>query len=180
MATLRPTTFWQRVVLNFVTRKQAKGAKPVLIGTDYMGNVYFEKNEAGLFERRIGESDTVMRGKRWYFPVDEDSWDNPIPPEWEAWLRYRRLEHPTEEEIMLNLAVSHVKKLNSKKLMELEAGTVKLEGPQDPGLVKKDEGQETDEEMKIPAPQYSKWPVYEDLEMNPGAPKRVIKPFPKK
>lgn len=167
MSTLRPTTFIGRVLLNIVTRKTAKGREPIKVGTDYLGNEYFEQPEAGPHLRRIGESKTVFRGKRWYYPKGEDDWDEAIPPEWEAWLRYRRLEQPTDEEILLNMAVAHVKKVNAKKLQELEAGQVKLNEGDTEAMVKT--GEPVEDPNKYPA-HFKQYPSYDDYyEVNPGA-----------
>lgn len=167
-----------------MTRKVSKGGEAVHVGTDYLGNTYYHKPGGGQFDRRIGESTTILQGKRWYFPKGEHHWDEPIPPEWEAWLRYRRLEVPTEEEINLNLAVAHIKKLNARKIKELEdgnknkdrleAGNIMLESSQ-PALVKKEEEVPVNDFL-IPSPETGKWPSYKDLEENPGGHRRIYHP----
>jgi NADH dehydrogenase [ubiquinone] 1 alpha subcomplex assembly factor 2 len=174
-----------RIFFNMLSRKEAKGTESVKVGIDHLGNQYYEQQGAGIHQRRIGESETVVHGKRWYYPKGEDDWDEPIPPEWEAWLRYRRLEKPTEEEIYLNMAVAHVKKINAKKLQELEAGKVqlkegnaklnendiKMETPKDALMEREKDDFKPDPcspEFDIAAPQFRQFPRYDEYEEHPG------------
>ena len=118
-ATARPTTFFARL-LNNVTQRRARPSDPeVLVGIDYKGNRYYERIGANVQERTL---DGVVLPKRWYFPEhdNEENWDQHIPPEWEAWMRYRRIDAPTEDEINLNLAVAHMKQVNAAKLAAAE------------------------------------------------------------
>ena len=75
-----------------------------VMGADYLGNLYYERDKG---------PDKV---RRWYLPEDQDDWDRPIPPEWEAWLRYRRNDAPTCDEINLNIALAELKKIRAKEL----------------------------------------------------------------
>jgi NADH:ubiquinone oxidoreductase subunit len=95
-----------------------------MIGIDYKGNRYYEMEGANVQDRRIGEQ---VLPKRWYFPPSEtdEDWDQYIPPEWEAWLRYRRIDAPSEEEVNLNLAVAYAKQLNAAKMKEAEQRALK-------------------------------------------------------
>ncbi|KAH7641315.1 hypothetical protein DERF_001125 [Dermatophagoides farinae] len=63
------------------------------IGSDHLGNKYFEiKNDPNRNSKTI----------RYFKSVNIDDWDE-LPPEWNAWLRMRRLDPPTMEESMRNL-----------------------------------------------------------------------------
>ncbi|CAB3241051.1 unnamed protein product [Arctia plantaginis] len=78
------------------------------MGKDYLGNRYFEIPA----ERSIGK----RKPTRWYDPPRGGDFQEPIPAEWEAWLRMRRGEPPSEEEIATNLAIAKLKKENAAKL----------------------------------------------------------------
>lgn len=166
MSTPRPLTFIQRILMNMRGRPN-KPPPSVHVGTDYLGNEYFEQYGVGVHERRLEGKEMP---KRWFFPKDEDSWDTDIPPEWEAWLRYRRLEQPTAEEIYLNMAVAHAKKINAKKLEEqekLQAGQTQLPAMTSTDLVKESPNEhlinlKTGERLDV-----TPFPRYADLEPMP-------------
>lgn len=115
--TARPTSFFARMVNNIVQRNTRPTSEEILVGIDYKGNKYYEQIGANVQERKLNG---VVLAKRWYFPATEheDDWDRHVPPEWEAWMRYRRIDAPTEEEINLNLAVAHMKQVNAAKIEE--------------------------------------------------------------
>ncbi|CAG2118888.1 unnamed protein product [Medioppia subpectinata] len=93
------------IIERFIDSLKPKNLKSnvKLIGDDYLGNKYFESHAKQLFDRRI-------EPKRWFEPKREDLWDQPLPPEWNAWLRMRRTDPPTTEEIEYNLMVERKKK----------------------------------------------------------------------
>lgn len=76
-------------------------------GKDYMGTEYFEIPRT---------PDNTQRPARWFKPVKEGDLGHEIPPEWESWLRYKRRDPPTEEEIQINLMKMRQVKENAKKL----------------------------------------------------------------
>ncbi|GBP90598.1 hypothetical protein EVAR_86438_1 [Eumeta japonica] len=80
-------------------RKQAK---------DYLGNTYFEIPPNPSLGKR--------KATRWYDPPKGKDFNDPVPPEWEAWLRQRRNEPPTKEEIEYNLAIIKLKQENAAKI----------------------------------------------------------------
>ena len=86
------------------------GGDPAEVGRDYLGNVYWEQPPDPVKGR--------TKFKRWYFPQSDDDWDRPIPPEWESWLRYRRPDPPSEEEINRNIAIAQLKKIRAKEVEE--------------------------------------------------------------
>ncbi|KAJ8736134.1 hypothetical protein PYW08_006790 [Mythimna loreyi] len=96
------------IVRNFVDSLRPRPIKGNSMGKDYLGNAYFE----------IPANPSVGKRKptRWYDPPKQLDFQDPIPAEWEAWLRMRRTEPPTEEEIAKNLAIAQMKKINAAKL----------------------------------------------------------------
>ncbi|KAL3868899.1 hypothetical protein ACJMK2_041655 [Sinanodonta woodiana] len=83
--------FWQNLKTSlYHSRKQ----KEYFMGQDQYGNKYFEKK---------AEPSQNLRGSRYVLPQSKDLFEVPeIPTEWNAWLRHRRVEPPTEEEIEKN------------------------------------------------------------------------------
>jgi len=74
--------------------KSTRRPPPILpVGKDNLGNKYFESKKDEASGRRY---------KRWYEPFNKEKFDQEVPVEWEAWLRYRRNVPPTEEEIHKN------------------------------------------------------------------------------
>ncbi|XP_068626776.1 NADH dehydrogenase [ubiquinone] 1 alpha subcomplex assembly factor 2 isoform X2 [Battus philenor] len=99
---------WRIVLQNFINSFRPRQIKGNHIGKDYIGNIYFEIPADPSRGKR--------RPSRWYDPPKGHDFENPIPPEWESWLRYRRQEPPTEEEIANNLAIAELKKENADGL----------------------------------------------------------------
>ncbi|OTF74278.1 hypothetical protein BLA29_001643 [Euroglyphus maynei] len=94
-----------KAFFNFVrTLKPARiiGSRPQLIGVDHLGNRYFEiKNDINRNLKTV----------RYFESPNIDHWDE-LPPEWNAWLRMRRMDPPTIEESMRNL--QRIEKFKSK------------------------------------------------------------------
>ncbi|CAB0005641.1 unnamed protein product [Nesidiocoris tenuis] len=101
---------------NFVKSIKPLGSKEKIVGTDYLGNTYYEVIPTKNSHR--------TRASRYYLPKnkDETKFDEPIPAEWEAWLRLRRREPPTAEEIARNLELMRTKKINAAELDRKFAG----------------------------------------------------------
>uniref|UniRef100_A0A2A4K456 NADH dehydrogenase [ubiquinone] 1 alpha subcomplex assembly factor 2 n=1 Tax=Heliothis virescens TaxID=7102 RepID=A0A2A4K456_HELVI len=99
---------WWIVVRNFINSFKPRQVRGNIMGKDYIGNDYFE----------IPADPSIGKRKptRWYNPPRGQDFQDPIPAEWESWLRGRRLEPPTEEEIMKNLAIAQMKKENAAKI----------------------------------------------------------------
>jgi len=96
----------------------------VPVGEDHLGNKYFQSDKSAASGRRA---------KRWFEPYNEDKFDQEVPVEWEAWLRYRRHVPPTLEEILNNEAM---KKSVQEKVKELEKrqqleGSITAHGKED-------------------------------------------------
>lgn len=75
-----------------------------LRGTDYFGNTYYEISG----DRSIGK-----RRQRWFEPPQKENFEQEVPAEWESWLRGRREEIPTEEEIKKSVAIMQIKQKNA-------------------------------------------------------------------
>ncbi|XP_053621274.1 NADH dehydrogenase [ubiquinone] 1 alpha subcomplex assembly factor 2 [Plodia interpunctella] len=106
-----PTRGVFRIVLqNFINSLKPRQIRGNHIGKDYIGNVYFEIPADPNRGKR--------KPSRWYDPPKGLDFQDPIPAEWQAWLRMTRKEPPTEEEIAKNLAVAKLKKINAAKIEE--------------------------------------------------------------
>ena len=53
--------------------------------------------------------------------------DAGMPSEWEAWLRHRRDEPPTDEQVLNSLAYAEMKKMNAARLEEKRIEELKAE-----------------------------------------------------
>lgn len=93
-------------IINSLKPRQFRGN---LIGSDYMGNKYYEIPKA---------SGGGIRTQRWFEPKQGSDFEQELPAEWESWLRYRRRQPPTEEEVLTNYNLMMAKK---EKAAELEA-----------------------------------------------------------
>jgi len=94
---------------SFVSSLKPRFARRKLIGEDYYGTKYYEE-EIRYSARK--------RPPRYFVPVNKDDFEQELPAEWEAWLRYRRKEPPTREEIEANYQLTLTKKENAAKLLE--------------------------------------------------------------
>ncbi|KAF0761208.1 Uncharacterized protein FWK35_00011258 [Aphis craccivora] len=98
---------WKIVFENFLKSLQPK-LKEKPVGSDAQGNKYFELQADPQGGRRLP--------RRWFVPVNEETG---VPtPEWSQWLRGRRDEPPTPEEIAHNEAISNMKKINAENIAE--------------------------------------------------------------
>ncbi|XP_063357991.1 uncharacterized protein LOC134647568 [Cydia amplana] len=96
---------WRIAFTNFLKSFRPRQIRGNAIGKDYKGNSYFEIPADPSLGKR--------KATRWYDPPRGLDFRDPIPAEWEAWLRMRRVEAPTEEEIANNLAVAKLKQENA-------------------------------------------------------------------
>ncbi|XP_015597700.1 NADH dehydrogenase [ubiquinone] 1 alpha subcomplex assembly factor 2 [Cephus cinctus] len=95
---------------NFVNSIKPEVRPRKFMGEDYFGTKYYERPRASVSTR--------MRAERFFVPVVKEDHEQEIPPEWMAWLRFRRRDPPTEEEVKKNyIAMLTVQ----KKAAELEA-----------------------------------------------------------
>ncbi|XP_012283464.1 NADH dehydrogenase [ubiquinone] 1 alpha subcomplex assembly factor 2 [Orussus abietinus] len=76
-----------------------------LVGEDFLGTKYYEQT--------VKKGGGRKKPARSFVTETEDDFDQEIPAEWEAWLRHRRAEPPTEEEVLANYKLSLTKKKNA-------------------------------------------------------------------
>lgn len=77
-----------------------------LRGSDHMGNKYYEISSLNR-----------NKASRYFTPIGgEAGFDNEIPAEWEAWLRGRRSQPPTETEVLSNYRLMLEKKKNAAEI----------------------------------------------------------------
>lgn len=80
-----------------------------LVGEDYYGTKYYEEE--------IRHS-ARKKPPRYFVPINKDDFTQELPAEWESWLRYRRQEPPTKEEVEANYQLAITKKQNAALLEE--------------------------------------------------------------
>lgn len=129
-----------RIISNIRSRMNEEQRTGFVIGKDYLGNHYFEQP--------ADPSRGIRKPRRWYKTVDPEAWDKSMPPEWEAWLRYRRDDPPTEQEVIRNLSVSESRRTKADQIKERFAS-------------KKTDITEEAGEKKIPETKYEKYPEYQ-------------------
>ncbi|XP_026477117.1 NADH dehydrogenase [ubiquinone] 1 alpha subcomplex assembly factor 2 [Ctenocephalides felis] len=101
-----------QVLKNFINSFKIGRAniKANFIGKDHLGNKYYETPGNPSIGKR--------KANRYFEPTIKEKFDQELPAEWEAWLRNRRTEPPTEEEINHNLKIIEMKQKNSKLIDE--------------------------------------------------------------
>ncbi|KAK6188746.1 hypothetical protein SNE40_004861 [Patella caerulea] len=130
-----------------------KGARTngMLKGSDHFGNKYFEKVY----------NDEKRRPSRWIEAEDEDQSKVPdIPTEWDAWLRLKRQEPPTQQEVDRNymLMLRTQKRAEDLKAKDLESR-----------LPAADDGEQKHITTNVePEQDRTQFPTYDDLEVRPG------------
>lgn len=98
-------SLWGAVLRHFLNSLKPRQIRGNLKGADYLGNKYYEIP--------VNSSSTRTRPSRWFEPPQGDDFEHEKPAEWESWLRGRRKEPPTEQEIAQNLAIMQMKKKNA-------------------------------------------------------------------
>lgn len=94
---------------NFISSLTPRFARRKLVGEDYYGTKYYEEDIRN--SRR-------SKAPRYFIPVNKDNFQQELPAEWESWLRYRRRDPPTREEVEANYQLAMTKKENATKLLE--------------------------------------------------------------
>ena len=74
---------------------QVKKNRTRFVGQDCLGNKYFEEHRPNHHRKYSRFFESPMIGDFSKHVVDV----NDIPPAWQAWLRFRRQDPPTEEEL---------------------------------------------------------------------------------
>ncbi|KAH0812182.1 hypothetical protein GEV33_010619 [Tenebrio molitor] len=93
------------IITNFINSLRPRQIRGDLRGSDYFGNKYYEIPADPSIGKR--------KPSRWFEPPVKDDFQQEMPAEWEAWLRGRRTQPPSEEEVMKNLALMQMKKKNA-------------------------------------------------------------------
>ncbi|KAK3759375.1 hypothetical protein RRG08_023493 [Elysia crispata] len=121
------------------------------IGSDQFGNEYYEI---------IGDSNRNVRGQRYIKErTGASSHDIPdVPVEWDAWLRGRRKNPPTEEEIQRNYVKMMQKKMRAEQLENKYSGE-KIEEGSEPNVLT---------ETIVSNNPKTSFPKYEEFEDTPG------------
>lgn len=93
------------ILKNFVNSLKPRRLWGDLKGVDHFGNKYYEVP--------INEYSRRSRPERYFEPPVGADFDQEMSAEWESWLRYRRRDPPSDEEIARNLAIMEMKKKNA-------------------------------------------------------------------
>lgn len=94
---------FQQIFKHFIASLRINQHK--LIGEDYYGTKYYEIQKS-----------SSSRNPRYFVPLNKDNYEQELPVEWEAWLRYRRKVPPSKEEIEKNYKLKMIKKQNSAQI----------------------------------------------------------------
>jgi len=135
-----------------------------IVGRDPYGNTYYEIPAQPQLGKR--------RPTRWYNTaeteradiIDKDLWagfDSNLPAEWESWLRFRRTEPPTDDEVLKSLAIAEMKKVNAAKLEMARIEELKAQGL-DAGPPKPQDHEKT------PYPKYEEFEIMRKLSNREG------------
>ncbi|CAD6998464.1 NADH dehydrogenase [ubiquinone] 1 alpha subcomplex assembly factor 2 [Ceratitis capitata] len=93
---------------NFINSLRPRQFKGNYIGEDYFGNKYYEIPANPSIGKR--------KASRYFVPNRKEAFDQELTAEWEAWLRGRRDEPPTREELVRNLSIMEMKQRNAAEL----------------------------------------------------------------
>lgn len=96
---------WKAVLTNFINSLRPRQIRGNFIGTDYFGNKFYEIPANPSIGKR--------KASRWFEPPQKEDFQNEMSAEWESWLRGRRTQAPTEEEVLRNYAIMQTKKKNA-------------------------------------------------------------------
>ncbi|EZA59878.1 Mimitin, mitochondrial [Ooceraea biroi] len=101
--------FFVMIWNNFIASLKPRAIQRKLIGEDYYGTKYYEEPPRPAHPNRPPRS---------FVPVNKEDFEQELPAEWEAWLRHRRKNPPTREEIEANYQLAMTKKQNAAKLAD--------------------------------------------------------------
>ncbi|RWS23659.1 uncharacterized protein B4U80_09640 [Leptotrombidium deliense] len=135
-------------------------ADGVFKGKDHWGTEYYEIPA----NPKVGK----YKPKRMFMNAKyEDEVDVEIPMEWQSWLRMRRDDPPTQEEIDRNYAIMQQKKINAAKIEAQEREKF-------PDYAKKlDDAKRRQQTTKLEGGDLN-FPVYEEYTSDPsGAPRQM-------
>lgn len=104
-----PTRSLMKILFKtFIASFRPRQLKGNFMGEDYLGNKFYEIPANPSLGQR--------RSQRWFEPAEKEAYNQEVTAEWEAWLRGRRKEPPTAEELMRNLAIMKMKERNAAEL----------------------------------------------------------------
>lgn len=92
---------------NFIASLKPRYYRRKLVGEDFYGTKYYEEEI---------RNSSRTRPPRYFVPINKDDFEQEKPAEWESWLRYRRKDPPTPQEIEANYNLAMTKKQNAAKL----------------------------------------------------------------
>ncbi|GAB0087036.1 NADH dehydrogenase [Sergentomyia squamirostris] len=104
----------ERDIIKIIFQNFLKSLRPrkftgTLVGEDSFGNKFYEIP--------ADPANTRAKRARYFEPKDDkDAFDQEMNAEWESWLRGRRQDPPTQEEVLRNLAIADMKQKNAAKL----------------------------------------------------------------
>lgn len=112
----------ERGLFRLIWKHFVASIKPVsrttnLVGEDYYGTKYYEVPH---------KTDSFKRPSRYFVPVNKNDHEQEIPAEWEAWLRNRRKDPPTQKELEESYLLAMTKKQNAAKI-EAKFSAARLE-----------------------------------------------------
>ncbi|XP_061527878.1 NADH dehydrogenase [ubiquinone] 1 alpha subcomplex assembly factor 2 [Phycodurus eques] len=85
------------------------------VGTDHMGNKYYIVPEQKTWTGRLVRAKRMVEASN---PTEYKSMESSIPIEWDAWIRGRRKEPPSVEELAMNEAYREQIKLKARDVEE--------------------------------------------------------------
>ncbi|CAG9769649.1 unnamed protein product [Ceutorhynchus assimilis] len=93
------------ILTNFINSLKPRQFRGNYMGVDTFGNKYYEIP--------VNSSSARTRPSRWFEPPVKDDFASEMSAEWESWLRGRRKQPPTDEEVAKNYALMQLKKKNA-------------------------------------------------------------------
>ncbi|XP_015511110.1 NADH dehydrogenase [ubiquinone] 1 alpha subcomplex assembly factor 2 isoform X1 [Neodiprion lecontei] len=99
---------FQTIWKHFIESVKPRRFRGDLVGTDHFGTKYYETP--------LHSTSSKKKPPRYFEPVNKDDFQQEVPAEWEAWLRYRRKEPPSDAEVLQSLALMKTKKKNAAEL----------------------------------------------------------------
>ena len=103
------TNFW-----NSIVRGRHLDQATKVVGEDIFGNRYYEIPADPSRGKRRGRRWFTNEASKHHDPRNHEStvgFDNEIPSEWDSWLRFRRDEPPTQQQVLQSYALAELKKV---------------------------------------------------------------------
>ncbi|KAL1490951.1 hypothetical protein ABEB36_011619 [Hypothenemus hampei] len=113
MANPPARSIWKMILTNFFNSLKPRQFRGNYMGSDPYGNKYFEIP--------VNASSARSKPARWFEPPVKEDFQSELSPEWESWLRGRRKDIPSDEEVAKNLQIMQLKKRNALEI-DLKGG----------------------------------------------------------